>query len=173
MQEGIQTFINKILYYIESDSMLTLLTILSIIVLCIILLILVFSSMRIKIYKDRWETIQNVSQSKASRIHYLEQELQKLQIKNASDSQKLLTMIDTRDALNAKEKTFNLLKKECNTLTQVLSQVNNELQEEQERNQTLTETHQALLTRFDSSIEENMKHRSNNARLLSKIEATR
>jgi TolA-binding protein len=151
--------------------MLTLLTIVSIIVLSIILLILLFSSMRIKIYKDRWETIQSVSQSKASRIHYLEQELQKLQMKNASDTQKLLSLIHAKETLKEKEKTFDIFKKECHALTDKIKQITNELQEEQAENNNLKEIHQALITRFDSSIEENMKHRSNNARLLSKIEA--
>jgi len=166
-----QEFINEILKYIEKDSMLTLLTMISIVVVLVILLVLVVSSMRIKIYKDRWWNVKVDNQEKATYITKIERELQALEVQNASKTQELLYFVETKETLRKSTIAFSKLEKEFYQGNQELTQVQAQLDHERKMKEKLEEEHKVLLARFDSTVEENMKHRTNNARLLSKIEA--
>jgi len=166
-----QEFINTLLHAIEKDSMLTLLTIIAIVVVLVILLVLLVSSMRIELYKDRWWNLKVDKQEKAEYISSIERELQSFQMKDATNTQKLLQLSQIRETLKATIDEFTNLQKKFYELSKELTQSQAQLENKKEMKNRLEEEHKTLLSRFDSTVEENMKHRTNNARLLSKIEA--
>lgn len=165
-----QEYLNIILRNIERDSILTLLAIIAIIVTLVILLVLVVSSMRIKIYKDRWWNVKVDNQEKSEYIREIERKIQALQVQDATNNQELLYFAKTRQTLKENIDEFANLQKKFYEYSKELAQTQAQLDYAQETNETLKEKYQSLRTRFDNTVEENMKHRSNNARLLSKIE---
>lgn len=166
-----QEFINEILKYIEKDSMLTLLSMISIVVVLVILLILVVSSMRIKIYKDRWWNVKVDNQEKSEYISKIERDLLNLEVQNSTKTQELLYFEETREKLKQKNIAFSKLEKDFYQISTEAIQTKAQLENEVTMKAKIQEEHKKLLARFDSTVEENMKHRSNNTRLLSKIEA--
>ncbi|SFV52523.1 DNA recombination protein RmuC [hydrothermal vent metagenome] len=166
-----QELLNEILKYIEKDSILTLLAMIAIVVVLVILLILVVSSMRIKIYKDRWWNIQIDNQKKSEYIKDLEQELQSFQIKGANQNEEVLYFAKTRETLKKSMDEFILLQKDFSQLNKEFTYMESELHNTQNMKDKVQEDYQRLLIRFDTTVEENMKHRTNNTRLLTKLES--
>ncbi|MDQ7084981.1 MAG: hypothetical protein Q9M36_08620 [Sulfurovum sp.] len=166
-----QGFIQELLQKIEDDSMLMLLSIISVVVILVILLIFVVSTMRVRIYKDRWWNVKVENQHKTTYITTLEQALQSYKIKDARNIQELSHYEENKKTLQKNRENFATLQEDYYQLSNTLSVVKVQLANETQVYQTLQKGHQTLLVRFDSTVEENMTHRTNNARLVSKLEA--
>ncbi len=166
MREMIEALIQKI----EDDSMLMLLAIIAVVVLLIILLISLVSAMRVKIYKDRWWNVQVDNEEKSKYITKIETELQNYKIKDASNTQELSHLAQTRDNLQNSMDKFTILQKKHHELSKALAQVEIQFENAENMNNHLIEEHKTLLERVDTTIKENLRYRTNNARLLSKLE---
>ncbi len=166
MRETIEALIQKI----EDDSMLMLLAIIAVVVLLIILLVSLVSAMRVKIYKDRWWNVQIDNEEKSKYISKIEVELQNFKIKDASNTQELSHLSKTRENLQANMDKFTILQKNYHELSKELAQVQSQFDNAKNMNTHLTEEYKALLERVDTTIEENLRYRTNNARLLTKLE---
>ncbi len=156
---------------IANDSTLMLMAGLALVVLLVIVLVVVLSAMKVKIYKDRFWNTKVDNQEKAEYISALEHELQAYKIKNASNEQELQQFAETKDALRSTNETLSALQGKYNELEKTLSQTKAQLESAQGVYATLLEEHNTLKGRQDAILEENSKYRTNNARLLMKLES--
>lgn len=140
-------------------------------VLLVIVLVVVVSAMKVKTYKDRFLDIESDNKEKAEYISALESELQALKIKNASNEQSLQQFAETKEILKATNETLLTLQGKYNELDKELSQTNARFETLQETYKTLTQEHITLKERYDTVQEENNRFRTNNARLLMKLES--
>ena len=166
MREMIEALIQKV----EDDSLLMLLVIIAVVVLLIILLVSLVSAMRVKIYKDRCWNLQVDNEEKSQYIRKIEVELQNCKIKDASNTQELSHLSHTRENLQKNIDKFTILEKNYHELSKELAQVKVQFENAENMNHQLTQDCQALLERVDTTIEENLRYRTNNARLLTKLE---
>ena len=155
---------------IQNDSTLMLVGGVAIAVLLAIVLVVVVSAMRVKIYKDRFWNMQIDNKEKAEHITKIEKELEEYKLKDAKNEQELAHFSETKTTLKTANETYLLLQGNFNENEKELSQIKAKLEAKEEMYETLTEEHKTLQERFDTTQEENMKYRTNNARLLMKLE---
>ncbi|EIF50733.1 DNA recombination protein RmuC [Sulfurovum sp. AR] len=160
-----------LLMKIENDSALMLMAGLALVVLLVIVLVVVVSAMKVKIYKDRFWNTKVDNQEKAEYILALEHELQAYKIKNASNEQELQQFAETKETLTSTNERLHTLQGKYNELEKELSQVKAKLESAEERHAALLEEYNTLKDRQDTILEENSKYRTNNARLLMKLES--
>ena len=160
-----------LLMKIQNDSTLMLMVGLALVVLLVIVLVVVVSAMKVKIYKDRFWNTKIDNKEKAEYISALEKELQAYKIKNASNEQALQQFAETKETLRSTHETFLSLQEKYNALEKELSQTKAQLESARGVYATLLEEHNILKDRQDAILEENSKYRTNNARLLMKLES--
>jgi DNA recombination protein RmuC len=137
----------------------------------VIVLVVVVSAMKVKIYKDRFWNTKVDNKEKAEYISALEHELQAYKIKNASNEQALQQFAETKETLRSTHETLLALQEKYNGLEKELSQTKAQLESAQGVYATLLKEHNTLKDRQDAILEENSKYRTNNARLLMKLES--
>lgn len=155
----------------QNDSTLMLMAGMALAVLLVIVLVVVVSAMKVKTYKDRFWDTQVDNKEKAEYISALEEELQAYKIKNASNEQSLKQFAETKEILKNTNETFLILQGKYNELEKELSQINAKFESLQGIYKSLMDEHLALRERYDAILEENSKFRTNNARLLMKLES--
>jgi DNA recombination protein RmuC len=161
----------ELLLKIQNDSTLMLMAGLALVVLLVIVLVVIVSAMKVKIYKDRFWNTQIDNKEKTEYISALEHELQAYKIKNASNEQELQQFSETKDTLKSTNETLLILQDKYNELEKELSQVKAKLESAEEIHATLLEEHNTLKERHDTILEDNSRYRTNNARLLMKLES--
>ncbi|MFC2057561.1 DNA recombination protein RmuC [Campylobacterota bacterium] len=161
----------ELLLKIQNDSTLMLMAGLALVVLLVIVLVVIVSAMKIKIYKDRFWNTQIDNNEKTEYISALEHELQAYKIKNASNEQELQQFEETKEMLNSTNETLLTLQDKHNELEKELSQTKAKLESAEEIHAALLEEHKTLKERQDSILEDNSRYRTNNARLLMKLES--
>ena len=155
---------------IQNDPTLMFISVIALVVLLIIALVVVVSSMRVKIYKDRFINVREDNNDKAERISSLEKELQEYKIKNASNEQELEQFSETKDVLNSTKESLSSTAKEFTELEKEQSQLTVKFDNIQAMYDNLLDEHKTLQERTEHLQEENSKLRISNARLLMKLE---
>ena len=162
---------NELITKIQGDSTMMLMAIIAVVVLLVIVLTIVVSAMRVKTYKDRWWNVTVDNKEKAEYISAIERELQAYKIKNASNAQELSQFADTKERLKSAQEEFYALQKNFNELEKELSQLRAKLESAEGMYETLSNAHRELQERNESLLEDNSRYRTNNARLLMKLES--
>jgi len=160
----------ELLEKIENDSMLMFIGGIALAVLLVIVLVIVISSMRVKIYKDRFKNLLFENKEKAEHIAKIEKELQEFKIKDAKNKQELAQFDETKNTLKTANESYLTLQNGYNTNEKELSQIKAKLEATEGMYQSLIKEHENLKERFDVALEENTKYRTTNARLLMKLE---
>lgn len=155
---------------IANDSTLMLIVGIAIAVLLAIVLVIVVSAMRVKIHKDRFWNTQIDNKEKAEYISKLEAELQEYKIKDAKNQQELAHFDETKETLKTANESYLLLQENFNSNEKELSQLKAKLEALEQMHETLQSDHKVLKERFENTVEENTKLKTNNARLLMKLE---
>ncbi len=155
---------------IQNDPTLMFISVIALVVLLIIALVVVVSSMRVKIYKDRFINVREDNNDKSERISSLEKELQEYKIKNASNEQELQQFSETKDVLNSTKESLSTTQKEFIELEKEQNQLSTKLENIQAMYDNLLDEHKTLQERTEHLQEDNSKLRINNARLLMKVE---
>ncbi len=161
----------ELLLKIQTDSTLMLMIGMALAVLLVIVLVIVVSAMKVKTYKDRFLDTQLDNKEKSEYISALEHELQAYKIKNASNEQELQQFSETKETLRSTNEAYLLLQGKYNELEKELSQIKTKLENAQEIHATLLAEHNSLKERQDTILEDNSRYRTNNARLLMKLES--
>jgi len=161
----------ELLLKIQNDSTLMLMAGLALVVLLVILLVIVVSAMKVKIYKDRFWNTEVDNKEKTEYIAALEHELEAYKLKNASNEQELQQFAETKETLKSTNESLSSLQAKHSELEKELSQIKAQLESAQSIHATLVEEHSNLKERHESVLEENSKYRTNNARLLMKLES--
>jgi len=161
----------EILLETPSDSTLMLIAGMALVVLLVIVLVIMVSAMKVKTFKERFWDTQADNKEKAEYISALEHELEAYKIKNASSEQALQQFAETKATLKSTNDTFLTLQGRYNELEKELSQIKVKLEGAQGVHETLVGEHRSLKERNDAVLEENSKYRTNNARLLMKLES--
>ena len=162
---------NELITKIQDDSTLMLMAIIAVVVLLVIVLTMVVSAMRVKTYKDRFWNIQVDNTEKAEYITAIERELQAYKIKDAKNQQELAQFMETKVLLQTTQENFTALQKNFNELEKELSQIKAKLESAESIYATLLFEHKELKERNHEVLENNSKYRTNNARLLMKLES--
>jgi len=162
---------NELIEKIQNDPTLMLMTVMAVVVLLVIVLITVISAMRVKTYKNRWWNTQVDNNEKAEYIFSLESELQSYKIKNASNEQELSQFTETKEILKSTNESFLELQGRFNELEKELSQTKAKLESAEAIYEALLVEHKELKDRHEEILEGNSKYRTNNARLLMKLES--
>ena len=161
----------ELLEKIQSDSTMMLMAIMAFVVLLIIVLIVIVSAMRVKKYRNRFWGLQNKNENKSKQILLLKEEVQALKIKNATNEQELQQFAETKQNLGDTVDKFSAFQEKHTETEKELSQTQALLSSKESVYLTLLEEHKELKERQEKLIEENSKFRTNNARLLMKIES--
>ena len=155
---------------IQNDSTLMLIGGIAIAVLLAIVLVVVVSAMRVKVYKDRFKNLLFENQEKAEHISKIEKELQEYKIKDAKSQQELAQFAETKSTLKTANEAYLDLQNIFNENEKELSQIKAKLEAKEGMFDALVKEHENLKERFDTTLEENTKYRTTNARLLMKLE---
>lgn len=156
---------------IENDYTLMLVSGVALAVLLIILLVIVVSAMKVKTYKDRYWNTKVDNEEKTDHISALEHELQDCKVKNANSEQALEQFGQTKETLKSTSETLSGLQEKYHALENELAQVKTDLENAREIHTALLEEHHTLKERYDLAVEDNSRYRTNNARLLMKLES--
>jgi DNA recombination protein RmuC len=162
---------NELIEKIQGDSTLMLMAIIAVVVLLVIVLVIIVSAMRVKTYKDRWWNVRVDNKEKSEYITAIERELQAYKVKDARNAQELSQFTEVKETLKNTNDAFSTLQKNYNELEKELSQVQAKLESAEKVFLHLTEEHKTLKESFELLTENNSKYRTNNARLLMKLES--
>jgi len=161
-----QEFITKL----QNDSTMMLIAGIALVVLLVIVLIVVIFSAKAKTLADRLWDSNVLHKEKDMKIALLEEELQEYKIKNASNEQELAQFAETKEILKRTNESFSGLQKNYNEREKELSQIKVKLESVERMYARLSDEHKDLQERHLALQEENSKFRTNNARLLMKLE---
>jgi DNA recombination protein RmuC len=162
---------NELIEKIQNDSTMMFIAVIAVVIFLVIVLTIIVSAMRVKMYKDRWWNVTVDNKEKTTYISALEKELQSYKIKHASNMQELSQFVDTKERLKKSQDEFYLLQKNFNELEKELSQLKAKLESAEGMYNRLLVAHKELQERNEHLLEENSRYRTNNARLLMKLES--
>lgn len=155
---------------IQNDSTLMLIGGVAISVLLAVVLIIVVSAMRIKIYKNRFLNVQVENKEKSEYITKIEKELEGYRINSAKIKQELAQFSETKSTLKSANESYLAMQSNFNETKKELVQLKAKFETLDGMHTSLTSEHKDLQERTDVLLDENSKYRSNNARLLMKLE---
>lgn len=161
----------QLLTQIENDHTLMLMAGIALAVLLIILLVIVVSAMKVKTYKDRYWNTKVDNEEKTEKISALAHELQAYKAKNTSNEQALQQFAETKERLKSTSETLSNLQEKHHALEDELGQIKTDLQNAHQIHAALLEEHHTLQERHNVAVEDNSRYRTNNARLLMKLES--
>ncbi len=162
---------DELLCKINDDSTVMLIAAISVVILLFVVLMVVISSMRIKVYKDRFINMKIDNQEKEDSILKLQDELGKLKIKNAQNEHELQHFAETKKTLLETEEKLETLRASTAALEKLQGETRTELDHTIGMFENLTDEHKALLKKFEAIQDDNTKLHINNARLLIKLES--
>ena len=160
----------ELILKIQNDSTLMLIAGIALVVLLVIVLIVVIFSTKVKSQSDKLWDYKEQDKEKNAKIELLERELQAVKIKNASNEQELQQFTQTKEDLASKTEEVQSTQLKYNTLEKEHSHVSTMLGSTEGNYEKLHEEHKVLQERHEHLVEDNSKHRINNARLLTKLE---
>jgi len=164
--EGVQETISVI----QNDSTLMFIGGIAIAVLLVIVLVVVVSSLRVKSYKNRFENLLVENKEKLEYITKVEKEIHELKIKETKNRLELVQFDETKNTLHKANEVHTNLKNSFDKNQKELSQIKIKLETAESKYIVLNKEHEDLQERFEVSNDENIKHRVNNGRLLTKLE---
>ena len=162
---------NELIAKIQSDPSMMLMAIIAVVVLLVIVLTVIVSAMRVKTHRDRWWNVTVDNKEKAAYISTLERELQACKIKDASNTQELSQFAETKERLKSAHEEFYALQKKFNEREKEISQLKARLESIEEMYERLSDDYKELQSRNEALLEDNSRYRTNNARLLMKLES--
>jgi len=162
--------VQQTLAVIQNDSTLMFIGGIALAVLLAIVLVVVVSSLRVKSYKDRFKNLLLENKEKSEYITKIEKELQEHKLKETKNRIELAQFDETKNTLYEANEAHTNLKKSFDENKKELSQVKTKLEDAEARDIALKKEHKDLQERFEVSNDENIKHRVNNGRLLTKLE---
>jgi sortase (surface protein transpeptidase) len=139
----------------------------------VIFLVLVVSAMRIKIYKDNYRSIKAKNTEITEKLSKLEKELKVYSITDQKNKKELQQASNTISGQKEDIKGYGALQKIHAENVKLLKTVEGKLDASYGKYKDLELNQIDLQERHDALMGENSKYRSNNARLLSKIENTK
>jgi len=160
----------ELLLKIQNDSTLMIIVGIVLVVLLVIVLIVVIFSTKVKSQSDKLWDFKELDREKSTKIDVLEKELQEVKIKNASNEQELQQFMQTKEELASKIEEVRSTQSKYNTLEKEHSHTTTKLESTEDNYKKLQEEHKVLQERHEHLVEDNSKHRINNARLLTKLE---
>lgn len=155
---------------IQNDSTLMLIGSVAVAVLLAIVLVIVVSAMRIRIYKNRFLNVKVENKEKSQHITKIEKELQEYKIRGAKNEQELEHFSETKNTLKSANESYLTMQSNFNEAEKELAQLKAKLEAFEGMHTSLASEHKNLQERTDALLDENSKYRSNNARLLMKLE---
>lgn len=161
----------ELLVTIENDSTLMLTAGVALAVLLIILLVIVVSAMKVKTYKDRYWNTKVDNEEKTEYIADLEHELEASKRQNSKNVQELKAFAETKETLKSTTETLQILEEKQSALEKELAQTKSELEGAQQQHAALQEEHNTLKEKHEVLLEDNSRCRTNNARLLMKLDS--
>jgi biopolymer transport protein ExbB/TolQ len=168
-----EEILNKItLLELQNDSTLLLMVGLGVVVMLTIVLTIVVSAMRVKTHRERFLEVLTDNKAKAESLISLGQELQDLKIKDAKCEQELIQFEDTKKTFAEHKERHRVLQESSNDVGKELSEYKAKLEATEGMFENLTVEYKVLKERHETLQEENVKCRTNNARLLMKLENT-
>jgi len=155
----------------QHDSTFLFIVSIALVVLLVIVLIVVIYSTKSKTLAQKVAELQESLFEKERKIEKLEQELTALNIKNASNEQELQQFAETKGILGSKEELLASIQAKYNELEKLQSQTKIKLENIEDLYEKLSGEHKILQERNEILLEDNNKYRTNNARLLTKLES--
>ncbi len=140
-------------------------------ILLFIVLVVVVSAMRVKTYKDRFLDVASDNTDKTETIAALESERKALKSKNAHNEQTLKEFAHTKEVLKTTNDTLLALQENYAKREEELAQTLARLETLQTMHQSLTQEHIAFKEQYDALQEDINRLRTNNARLLMKLQS--
>lgn len=169
MEFWAKTSIEELLSKIQNDSVLMLMAIMAGVVLLVIVLVIIISAMRVKVHKEKYWNINIDNKEKTLHIADLEAEFQAHKIEHARNIQILTQFEETKIMLQAKTKSLSLLEEKQYSIEKKLNKSISELKKSYYDYNVLLDTHEALRIRYDKLLESNTRYRTDNARILLKL----
>lgn len=172
-RKGMMPYEDKILetvVTIQNDSTLMLIGGVAISVLLAVVLVIVVSAMRIKIYKNRFLNVQVENKEKSEHITKIEKELEGYRINSAKIKEELAQFSETKSTLKSANESYLVMQSSFTEVKKELVQLKAKLEALEGMHTSLTSEHKELQEKTDVLLDENSKYRSNNARLLMKLE---
>jgi len=164
---------NELIAQIQNDSTLMLIVGVSIAMFLVIFLVVVISAMRIKIYKDSYRSIKAKNIDIEEELSRLEKELKVYKITDAKNKKELMEARKIIQRLENDLNDYPALQKSANHTNITLKNTQSELEVSYSKYELL-EAQLADLKQLHSTLtEEQVKCRTNNARLLVKLESAK
>ena len=164
-------FINDLIAQIENDSTLMLIVGISIAIFLVIFLVVVISAMRIKVYKDTYRSIKVKNIDIEEELSRLEKELKVYKITDIKNKKELIEARQIIQRLEHNLKDYPALQISANQTNITLENTQLELEVSYEKYKLLEVQLRDLKQSHNALNEEQIKCRTNNARLLMKIES--
>ncbi len=155
---------------IQSDSTMMLMAGIAIVVLLAIVLVVVISSMRIRGYKESYQNLLIELKEKSEYIKTLEKEAEASNVEHAKNKKELSLFDETKQKLNKINIDHKALKASFNENKNELDKSIGTLNALKKEHKILMDVHESLKEELNTSLEENSKIRTVNARLLTKLE---
>ncbi|MCF6245331.1 MAG: hypothetical protein L3J43_09875 [Sulfurovum sp.] len=162
MQEALAT--------IQNDSTMMLIAGMAIAVLLAIVLVVVISSMRVKSYKDRFQNLLLELKEKSDYIETLEKEAKASRAEDTKNKKELASFDETKAALKKAKAESKVIDTAYEDNKKKLEKTKSTLSALEKKHDRLEEAHTTLKAALETSLEENSKLRTSNARLLMKLE---
>jgi predicted MPP superfamily phosphohydrolase len=162
--------IKEIVAQIQNDSTLMLIVGVSTAVFLVIFLVIVISAMRIKVYKDSYRRIKTENSELAEELSSIEKELKVYKITDNKNKKEIAEDAKTIKRLEKDTKEYPALQISAAKVDSVLFQTKEELDVSYVKYASLQLELANLQSRHKKLTDENTKCRSNNSRLLMKLE---
>ena len=164
---------NELIAQIQNDSTLMLIVGISIAMFLVIFLILVISAMRIKGYKETYRSIKAKNIEIEEALSRLEKELKVYKITDQKNKKELQDASNTIARLEQDTKEYPALQISAAKTDNILIQTQEELKASYVNYKILQEKIEDLQARHNTLQDEQVKCRTNNARLLAKLESAK
>jgi len=155
---------------IQNDSTLMLIVGVGVVIFLVIFLVLLISAMRIKLYKDRYRRIYTQNIDIIEERNTLEKELTVYKITDVKNKKELQHDKDTIYQLKIDIEGYLDLQQTHTKMVKYLKETEKKVEASSEKYKILELTQKDLQMRHDILMGENSKYRTNNTRLLSKLE---
>ena len=160
----------EIVAQIQNDSTLMLIVGVSTAVFLVIFLVIVVSAMRIKVFKDRYRNIRAENLANIEALSNIDKELKVYKITDQKNKREIAEDAKTIERLKKDTKGYPALQKSAANVDKILEQTKEELEASYLKYAALQLQLTNLQNQHEKLTDENTKCRSNNSRLLTKLE---
>ncbi|MEA1879609.1 MAG: hypothetical protein U9N11_03075 [Campylobacterota bacterium] len=163
--------LQEIITMVENDATLMFIGAIAIAVLIFIVMLVVISAMRVKVYKDRFVQMQAIAKHRADSISLQEVEMHAVKTKNETQEKALVEFSQTKESLHDITITHQKLETEFYAQEKFLGTTQVSLEKEKSLHQQALDDFKKLNEHTEKLTEENTRFRTNNARLVLKLES--